>query len=344
MPIGFSLQKKKKMSRPNTVEFSSYLNSLISNEPAQVRSGRKGSGASRRNTPTAANLRRNDNTSRAASRAKALSLGAGGSEKIICAISEGRGTATVVGLCFLILGTNECIICNIVDSQTYIRTLQKLNVFDPTEILMPASLCGITQPGGGPSIGKSKLCMLVERYFSGTRIVPTQRKDYDATLGIEFLTTWVAPEEAEGLSFELSNKYYSACAAAAAIQYMQNKYHVDYTTKSVRIKFQTSEDSMALNSTTIKSLELVHNSIEANKGMSLYKLMNKTHTAMGARMLRSCILQPLTNVETLKKRQDAVKELYEEALVFSQITKSKAIFLFFFVFKKKKMFFISTYG
>lgn len=325
------------MPRPNTVEFSSYLNSLISNVPAQNRSSRKGSGAaSRRNTSTATSLpKRSDNASRAASRAKALSFGAGGSEKIVCAISEGRGTATVVGLCFLILGTNECIICNIVDSQTYIRTLQKLNVFDPTEILMPASLCGITQPGGA-NIGKSKLCMLVERYFSGTRIVPTQRKDYDATLGIEVLTTWVAPEEAEGLSFELSNKYYSACAAAAAIQYMQNKYHVDYTTKSVRIKFQASEDSMALNSTTIKSLELVHNSIEANRGMSLYKLMNKTQTAMGARMLRSCILQPLTNVETLKRRQDAVKELYEEALVFSQITKSKTFFF--------SMSLISIYG
>jgi DNA mismatch repair protein MSH4 len=272
--------------------------------------------------------RRSDNASRAASRAKAVSLGAGGSDKVVCAISEGRGSATVVGLCFLIVGTSECIICNIVDSQTYIRTLQKLDVFDPTEILMPIASCGIgsTQPSSGGGAGKSKLCMLIERYFPGAKLVPTNRKEYNASLGIECLTKWTAPEEVEGLSFELSSKYYTACAAAAAIQYTQRKYHINYTTNSVRIKFQASEDSMALNSITIKSLELVHNSLEATRGMSLYKLMNKTHTAMGARMLRSCILQPLTNVETLTSRQDAVKELYEEALIFSQITKSNFFF------------------
>lgn len=333
------------MSRPTTVEFSSYASSLITTNPnasrrqnassryskKQYKGKRKRVEAptvnlnhktktSRTSTSTSRRSTNNNNTnsyigSRAVSRAKAVSEGAGGSDRVICAISEGRGAATVVGLCFLILGTNECVVCNIVDSQTYIRTLQKLDVFNPTEILMPAA--SVT----GPT--KSKLCILIEQYFGGAKLISTNRRDYNAPTGIEYLTKWVAPAEAESVSYELSTKYYTACSAAAAIQYTQSKYHIDYTTKVIRIKFQASEDSMALSSATIKALELIHNSVDLNRGMSLYKIMNRTQTAMGARMLRSSIIQPLTNINALTKRQDAVKELYENSLICSEITKSE---------------------
>lgn len=294
-------------TRPGTIEFSSYLNSFISNERT-LHGGQRGplgSFATRKGKET---------LSRASSRARAVSVGAGGGNRVICAISEGRGAATVVGLCFIVLGINECILCNIIDSQTFIRTLQKLDVYDPTEILMPAS--SITP-------AKSKLCLLIEKYFSGARLIPTSRKHYHAPTGIDYLNKWAFPEEVESVSYELRNKYFTACAAAAAIQYTENKYHIEYTAKSVRIKFQASEDSMILNSTTIKNLELVHNAIDPKKGMSLFKLMNFTQTAMGARMLRSSLLQPLTNEETLVKRHDSVEELYKNALICTEIVKSK---------------------
>ena len=295
-------------TRPATIEFSSYLNSLVS-------LGRSASGGTSRNhTPHSIPIRRSDTTSRAASRARAITAGAGGGERVICAICEGRGAATVVGLCFIITATNECILCNIVDSQTYIRTLQKLDVFDPTEILMPAS---------SHSAGKSKLYSLIENYFGGARIVPTARKQYNASAGMDYLVKWAFPGETETVSYELSDKYFTACAAAVAIEYTQAKYHFDYTTRSIRIKFQASEDSVALTSSTIKSLELVHNAIDLKRGMSLFKLMNRTQTAMGSRMLRSSLLQPLTNQETLIKRQDAVEELYKNAITCTEISKSR---------------------
>lgn len=303
-------------TRPSTIEFSSYLNSLITNgKDAPVPRGRAG----------ASSARRKETLSRAGSRARAITAGAGGGERIICALSEGRGAATVVGICFIVLATNECVLCNITDSQTYIRTLQKLNVFDPTEILVPSSSF---------SPVKSKLCQLIETYFSRARIIPTSRKRYHAPTGLDFLVKWAYPSEADSISYELSNMYFTTCAAAAAIQYTQNKYHVDYATKSVRIKFQTSEDSMALNSSTIKTLELVHNSIDLKKGMSLFKFMNHTQTAMGARMLRSGLLQPLTKESTLIRRQDAVEELCKAHLVTAEIQKSIPLLLFPCVLQK----------
>lgn len=285
-------------TRPSTIEVSSYLNSLIATD---------------RRNGSRAGSRRNGIQSRAESRARAVSAGAGGTERVICGISEGRGAATVVGLCFIVVATNECVLCNIADSQTYIRTLQKLDVFDPTEIVVPCTAVVPTE---------SKLVGLIRQYFGTARLVPVARKQYHAQTGIDLLVKWAGVAEAEAVAYELGSKYFTACAAAAAIQYMQSKHHVDYTTRSIRIKFQPCEDSMALNSTTIKTLELVHNAIDLKRGMSLFKLMNHTQTAMGARMLRSSILQPLTKESTLTRRQDAVEELCKSELCCTELAKS----------------------
>lgn len=295
-------------TRPSTIEVSSYLNSLI----ATGRTG--GSRAASRRTAM---------QSRAESRARAVSAGAGGTARVICGISEGRGAATVVGLCFIVVATNECVLCNIADSQTYIRTLQKMDVFDPTEIVVPCTAVSATPP---PKTAESKLVGLIRQYFGTARLVPVPRKQYHAQTGIDLLVKWAGPGEAETVAYELGSKYFTACAAAAAIQYTQSKHLVDYTTRSLRIKFQPCEDSMALNSTTIKALELVHNSIDLKRGMSLFKLMNHTQTAMGARMLRSSILQPLTSESTLTRRHNAVEELCKSELCCSELAKSRLFF------------------
>ncbi len=61
---------------------------------------------------------------------------------------------------------------------------------------------------------------------------------------------------------------------------------------------------------TVKQLELIvnlkdHGSTEA----SLYGVLNETRTACGARMLRSNLLQPPADEETIGLRLDAVEEL-----------------------------------
>lgn len=57
------------------------------------------------------------------------------SQDIICAISESRGVSTTVGIGFVNLTTAEAVLCQICDSQTYVKTITKIGVFEPTEIL-----------------------------------------------------------------------------------------------------------------------------------------------------------------------------------------------------------------
>lgn len=61
---------------------------------------------------------------------------------------------------------------------------------------------------------------------------------------------------------------------------------------------------------TIQSLELIQNIQDAKSKHCLFGLLNSTSTPMGARMLRSNVLQPSTQIEkTLNPRYDALDEL-----------------------------------
>ena len=66
---------------------------------------------------------------------------------------------------------------------------------------------------------------------------------------------------------------------------------------------------MLIDSSSRRNLELVETMREKQKRGSLLWVLDKTKTAMGARMLRSYIEQPLINKDEIIKRQDAIEEL-----------------------------------
>ncbi|MDO4332070.1 MAG: DNA mismatch repair protein MutS [Eubacteriales bacterium] len=71
---------------------------------------------------------------------------------------------------------------------------------------------------------------------------------------------------------------------------------------------------MLLDSSTRRNLELTETLREKQKRGSLLWVLDKTKTAMGARMLRSYIEQPLINKEEMEERLDAVEELSKEPM------------------------------
>lgn len=74
--------------------------------------------------------------------------------------------------------------------------------------------------------------------------------------------------------------------------------------------------SVLIDVSTIHSLELVQNLQNAKSRDCLFGLLNETQTPMGARMLRSNVLQPLTDQETINRRYDAVDELQAKEQMF----------------------------
>lgn len=89
-----------------------------------------------------------------------------------------------------------------------------------------------------------------------------------------------------------------------------------FTLHSLRFKYETSEGSMMIDLSTIHSLELIQNLQNAKSKECLFGLLNQTLTPMGARMLKSNVLQPLTGAEELQKRYDALEELAVKEDIF----------------------------
>ena len=76
---------------------------------------------------------------------------------------------------------------------------------------------------------------------------------------------------------------------------------------------------MMLDSSTRRNLELCETLREKQKRGSLLWVLDKTKTAMGARMLRKYVEQPLIEKKEILRRLDAVEELKEQAICREEI-------------------------
>ncbi len=102
-------------------------------------------------------------------------------------------------------------------------------------------------------------------------------------------------------------------AAGAVMQYLEEtqKISLDHITK---LHPYLSERYMLLDRSTRRNLELCETMREKVKRGSLFWVLDKTKTAMGARMLRNAIEQPLLGLAEINERLDTVEALNENII------------------------------
>ena len=113
--------------------------------------------------------------------------------------------------------------------------------------------------------------------------------------------------------FGLKDKSAAIGAAGGALHYLtQNlRRDVKYLT---RISFYQRSDFLTLDFTTLRHLEILEpQHHDAPRNASLYGVLNRTATPMGARQLRQWLSQPLAKVEPIRQRQDAVQTFLENS-------------------------------
>ncbi|PKM96131.1 MAG: DNA mismatch repair protein MutS [Firmicutes bacterium HGW-Firmicutes-1] len=120
----------------------------------------------------------------------------------------------------------------------------------------------------------------------------------------------------EGLG--LSGHMESLIASGALLDYLfeTQKGSVKHITK---IHYYDADDYMVLDLSTRRNLEIVETLREKERRGSLLWVLDKTKTAMGARMLRSFLEQPLKQIELIQKRLDAVEELYQQPILREEL-------------------------
>ncbi len=109
----------------------------------------------------------------------------------------------------------------------------------------------------------------------------------------------------------LNEKVFSVCASGGLLDYLYETQKNDLEHIS-KIRIYSTNDFMLLDANTRRNLELTETMREKNRKGSLLWVIDRTRTAMGARLLRKWVEQPLITAPDINKRLDAVEELVED--------------------------------
>jgi DNA mismatch repair protein MutS len=113
--------------------------------------------------------------------------------------------------------------------------------------------------------------------------------------------------------FGLKDRPAGIGAAGGLLHYVTQHLRRDGASLT-RISFYQRHDYLGLDYTTLRHLEVLEPlRHDAPRGACLYGALNRTVTPMGARRLRDWLSQPLTSVQAIQRRQDAIQLMIENS-------------------------------
>ncbi|XP_072853914.2 mutS protein homolog 4 isoform X4 [Pogona vitticeps] len=227
---------------------------------------------------------------------------------VIVAVIEGRGLARgEVGMASIDLKNPEVVLSQFADNTTYAKVITKLRILTPLEIIMSNTACDTGNA--------TKLFNLVTENFKNVAFTTVQRKYFNETKGLEYIEQLCTPEFSTVI-MEVQSKYYCLAAVAAVLKYVEFIQNSVYAPKSLKIRFHGSEQTAMIDSTSALNLELITNNRDPKNGHTLFGVLNYTKTPGGSRRLRSNILEPLIDADSINTRLDSVQELLQDEELF----------------------------
>ena len=118
--------------------------------------------------------------------------------------------------------------------------------------------------------------------------------------------------------YGLKKKLFAVSASGALLWYLTETQKNELSHIS-SIKHYTMSDFMLLDVSSRRNLELTETMQEKKRKGSLLSVLDETKTAMGARLLRKWVEQPLLCVEEIQLRLDAVEELHSDLFLREEI-------------------------
>jgi DNA mismatch repair protein MutS len=151
----------------------------------------------------------------------------------------------------------------------------------------------------------------------------------DAPAGVEAPVTrldpyWFDPEEADRLlrehfqvasleAFGLRETLRAVAAAGAVLRYVQENQRASLPTITALHTYNPTAH-MVLDAQTRRNLELFAGGREGRRDGSLLAVLDQTRTALGARLLRRWLGQPVLDITSLHERQGLVTSFFEDGL------------------------------
>ncbi len=119
------------------------------------------------------------------------------------------------------------------------------------------------------------------------------------------------------LGFGIDDASPSAVAAAALFEYLSRTTNSGMSHMK-KIRRHDFTDSMILDKTTVRNLEIIESS-SGNPKDSLFGALDYTVLACGRRLLKKWLSEPLKNAEKISERHDAVEELTQKKQIRDSI-------------------------
>ena len=207
-----------------------------------------------------------------------------GTNNYLAALAPGDGQA---GLAYVDVSTGE-FACTQIAAEAAAAELDRLS---PAELLLPQ---GVSPPEGVKAT-----------------LTPLQPPAFEEGAAVERLLEHFSTPSLEGLG--LAGLTLAAVAAGAVIAYLEENQQALLPQVS-RISYQRSDGFMGLDTVTRRNLEVFASLRPDTPQSSLLAVIDHTRTAMGARLLRRWLGQPLLDAGEIGRRQDGVQLFFDSAV------------------------------
>ncbi|MBO4904387.1 MAG: DNA mismatch repair protein MutS [Lachnospiraceae bacterium] len=154
------------------------------------------------------------------------------------------------------------------------------------------------------------------KYHINVVVFPIEPWFFDDESCAEALMRQFAVSNVSGLGLEAGSGMVVSSGALIMYLMQSQKGGIDQI-RSINIYSVT--DYMVLDSATRRNLELTETMLDKTKKGSLLYVLDKTKTAMGARMIRSFLEQPLTDISRIKERLDAVEAFTNDLILREEL-------------------------
>ncbi|KAG0202103.1 MutS protein msh4 [Mortierella sp. GBA30] len=192
-----------------------------------------------------------------------------------------------------------------------------MNLYEPSEILVPATAVEPIY---------SKLVKITKESMPASTITPVARRFFNDAAGMDYIKRYIVKENSASLLLGIAEKYFCLSATAAALRYVEESRNATFLNHSVKFTYGRCSGSMIIDPATARNLELTVNLLRQNDKETFFDITDQTLTPMGARLLRSNILQPCTSRKTINTRLDCVQELMQEEELFYALKSSLKTF------------------
>ena len=218
----------------------------------------------------------------------------------ICSVYVRGNTA---GVCFADISTGE-LYATVLTAELAEQLKNELSRYSPSEILVNSAVLDFTQL---PDFIRNRLSASLELLEDG---------EYEQQKTTEEVQEQFGGKTLEDL--ELADKPELTAALGALFSYLHRTQRTGIE-RIASVQLYSGAQYMKLDLSARRNLELIETMRSKEKRGSLLWVLDKTHTPMGKRLIRTWMEQPLLSPAAISRRLNAVEELTGDAVLRDEI-------------------------